>query len=617
MQHGIRIEAAILVAIVLAAVIPFSDRAVFSDEHIYLRIAQSALTKPLYPQDTPAKFFGNVRANYMGHTHPPAVEYYIAAIYAALGKFSEIPFRLLFAVFPIMAVLAFYSLARRFVSEPFFVSALFAVSPAFFVFAPTLMMDVPMIGLLLAGLALYFRGKLVPAGVCFTLSLGTGYAVIVPLFCLGLIMLASKRPWKEIACVVAAPVALALWLVAMTIHFGASPLGQMVGYMAVRSFGSKTVTTVLQERVVSIVMNLLATLSFLGGVLIFPGMIRLRNTRSILHATLLALVLSLIVPMPSLLYRAWFIVLATCGIMLLTAFAGAAIQIVRSGGNGGEPILILWAPVVLVFYVVAGEIMAARYLLLAMPAIFLVVFRESRRSDLIATIVPTAVLSLILAYADMSFVNSYRTWVQESVPKLQEQGFRVYGEAEAGLRFYLEKSGADVLITDDRRPVGSDIIIGQEMYAYALGNDIPVVLTELKRFPLEGRFPIRTYSKSSHAGFWDNSMGLVPYVFSSEPYDTIIASQVNPLVKRFPQDSTDPEKAPVYGSPNSPLFRLSENERVFPMQIPRNIQIQYDVVGGTGAAEQTPEGLKLIKKSGATIDWRGLRFMPQQWMDSQ
>src|SRR5436190_1561382 len=195
----------------MASVALFSDRAIFADEHIYLKLAESALKNPLFPADTPLLFFGILRPNHIGHTHPPAAEYYIAAIYAVLGHFSEIPFRLLFAVFPVMAVLSFYFLARRFTSEPFFVAALFAVSPAFFVLAPTLMMDIPVIALLLAGLVFYFRGQLIAAAAFFVLSAGAGYAALVPLFCLGLLMLASRRPLKEIACVAAAPIALMLW----------------------------------------------------------------------------------------------------------------------------------------------------------------------------------------------------------------------------------------------------------------------------------------------------------------------------------------------------------------------------------------------------------------------
>lgn len=214
------IEIALLTLLVLATVGLFSNRAVFSDENIYLKIARSALTNPLFPSDAPLLFFGIERPNYAGHTHPPVGEYYLAGIYMVLGRFSEIPFRLLFSPFPIMAVLAFYSLARRFTNEPFFVAALFAVCPAFFVMAPTLMMDVPVVALLLAGLALYFNGWLIGAAVSFTLAVGTGYTALVPLACLGLIMVLSGRPLKELLCIAAAPAALGVWLAAMTVHFG-------------------------------------------------------------------------------------------------------------------------------------------------------------------------------------------------------------------------------------------------------------------------------------------------------------------------------------------------------------------------------------------------------------
>jgi hypothetical protein len=170
------------------------------------------------------------------------------------------------------------------------------------------------------------------------------------------------------------------------------------------------------------------------------------------------------------------------------------------------------------------------------------------------------------------------------------------------------------LTVDDRRPTGADIIIRQEMFNYNLGADIEVMLTDLKSFPLQGVFPIRTMGPNSHAGFWDSHFGLVPFVLSSEPYDVVRATQINPLVQRFPQFSEDPEQAPVF-SDAGPLFKLSQKERLIPMRIPDNIQIQYDLAGGEGAVEQAPGGLKLIKKSGTTIAWRRLRFTPLQWMD--
>lgn len=377
---------------------------------------------------------------------------------------------------------------------------------------------------------------------------------------------------------------------------------------------------ILGLKLTTIGLNIVATLSFLGGVLVFPGTIRLKQRRSWMGAAGLAVILSFLAPssmMPSLLYRLWFVVLAMFGIMILAAYAGSAIQIIRSGiNNGGEPVLILWVPAVLLFIILVAEVITARYLLLAVPAIYLIVFRESSRSDLIATIVPTAMLSLILAYADTAFVNSYRNWVENNVAKLQEQRFHVYSAAESGLRFDLERAGADALLKDDRRPVGADIVVRQEMFGYSLGEDIEVVLTELKAFPLEGSFPVRTFGPKSHAGFWGSVFGLAPYVLSWEPYDVIHATQVNPLVVGFPQASTDPEKNVVF-SPDGPTFKQSEKERFFPMRFPSNIQIQYDLVGGEGAVEQTGDGLRLIRGSGATIEWRRLRFTPIQWTRDQ
>src|ERR1700741_742813 len=98
----------LLTGVVLVAVIPFSSRAVFMDEHIFLKVARSAQTNLIFPQGTPSFFFGIPMANFAAHTHPPVGEYYLALIYRLLGRFDEISFRLLFSIFAIVAVLAFY-----------------------------------------------------------------------------------------------------------------------------------------------------------------------------------------------------------------------------------------------------------------------------------------------------------------------------------------------------------------------------------------------------------------------------------------------------------------------------------------------------------------------------
>src|SRR5262245_1458430 len=148
---------AALALIVFAGIIPFASRAVFIDEHIFLRIAENARHNPAFPQEVSSVFFGMPVANFAAQTHPPVGEYYLALLHLALGRFSEVHFRLLFSFFPIVTVLAFYSLARRFTEQPFLVALLFAWTPAFFVMSPTLMMDIPMLAFLLLGLVFYFK----------------------------------------------------------------------------------------------------------------------------------------------------------------------------------------------------------------------------------------------------------------------------------------------------------------------------------------------------------------------------------------------------------------------------------------------------------------------------
>ena len=94
----------LLALVVLAGIVPFSSRAVYMDEHIFLLMARSAHTNFLFPQDTPALFFGQTRPSFVGHTHPPVGEYYLALLYSIFGEFREVPFRLLFSVFAIVAV---------------------------------------------------------------------------------------------------------------------------------------------------------------------------------------------------------------------------------------------------------------------------------------------------------------------------------------------------------------------------------------------------------------------------------------------------------------------------------------------------------------------------------
>jgi hypothetical protein len=510
---------ALLAALALCSVIPFASRAVFLDEHIFLRLARSAQTQWLFPQDTPGVFFGAVIEDFASHTHPPVGEYYLALIFTALGRFSEIPFRLAFSIFPLIAVFAFYSLARRFTAAPLPVAALFALSPAFFLYAPTLMMDVPMLAFLLAGFAFYFHhvdGRpwaLPAASLGWILAVGTGYTAMIPIACLFVCAWIARRPARELLALAAAPGALLLWLAAMTIHFERFPLIDTARYFI--SQGSRP-------------GNLAAVFTFLGGAAVFPlSPLRVAVKRFYpVQIFFACAALSLLWPRVG--KPLWLAMLFAAGVAILTLFLISARRLLSSGQNKGEAFLLLWAPATLMFFVVAGDMINGRYILLAAPALFLVVFREASWRTLLRILAPTAALSLTLAYADAAWANVYRDFDATVVAPLQTEGWRIYSGAESGLRFYLEERGVETLPSGKSGVEPESLIVRHTgfPFRYGLAQDLERRLAPGQRYSFPNAFPIRTFNAASGAGFHDSRVGLSPFAFSARPFDGIDIQKV-------------------------------------------------------------------------------------------
>jgi len=594
-----------LACIVLAGIVPFSSRAVFIDEHIYLRIAETAQHNWLFPQDAPSVFFGLPTANDVAITHPPVTQYYLALEYLILGRFSEVPFRVLFAVFSVAAVLAFYSLSVRFTKQPFLVTALFALSPAFFVISPTLMMDIPMIAWLLAGIVFYFahldgrKYALAAAAVCWILSGGTGYTALVPLGCLFLQMVLSRRPAKELVAVAATPMVLVVWQLMMAAHYGSLPLAHTAGFFLQRGH---------------MLHNTAATLSFVGAVTLFPWSVLAVSERpptaTFAFTTAVAIAFAIFAA-SSFWMRAWYVVLAVSGLMIMAAFMRTAKEIIWSGSNSGQAFLVFWVPATLLFFIAVSDMINARYVLLAIPALYLVVLGHSTARQLMFVLVPTAALSVALAYADFIFVNSYRDWVQKTIIPLQRQGFRVWGAAESGLRFYLERQGIPTLTSVDLRPGGTDLVVRHDLFRYGLSEDVEVMLTVLKRFALNSDFPVQTFNPGSGAGFHDSRIGITPFSISRMALDHVEVSQISPFVTSLPQKGVPVEEVPAW-SPDGVILKQNVEQREFKLKIPSGCKLEYELVG-TGKANIDKDGIILRRAGPGTIVWKKLRIMPLQF----
>jgi 4-amino-4-deoxy-L-arabinose transferase-like glycosyltransferase len=596
----------LLALFVVADVAMFASRAVYMDEPLFIALSRLPRDYGVFFRDTEWVFFGIRYPMFGGGSHPPAVTYYLATLYSLFGEFRNVPFRLLYSVFGVFAAFGFYGLARRLCSSPLAVTLLFLASPAFFVMAQTLMMDVPMLGLLLLGLHFYFDRESpyrpLLAALCFSLSVLSGYTALVPLACLFLSVVATRQPLSRLAPILAAPCALGLWLVAMMLYYDKNPVAPVIDYFKV---------------VDAIAHNMIAMPSFLGGVTLFPWLFLLMRSevqrerfRIVAASVASAILLSYFVEWKSIRYGLTFIVFASSGIGLAWIFARDAGRTLRQKWGTLELFLALWFPITTLFFVVIAQFIAARYVLLTMPALYLMLFRQSTVKTIITAVVPTLLLTLSVAIADYRFVNSYPAWVSAQVDPLQKQGFRVFSAAESGLRFYLEQRGITTLAASDLDVVGGDLIVRHSMlFKYGLSEHIETMLTVLQRDFLTDRYPIRTFSQDAGAGFHGSSFGVLPFALSRAPYDRVEIGEVNALVEKLPQVAEAGKTVPVW-SPEGPALIQRVPELSYPIRLPPNAVVKYEL-DGIGSMELRGNVVKLRNGGAEPIVWRNFRVVPR------
>ena len=599
----------LLAAIVLAGTLPFLSRGVYTDEPQYLLVARSAVHNGWkFPQDTSWVFFGKTYANMGTQTHLPLIEYYMAILIKAVGRFDPRTFRLFFLPFPILAVISFFRIARKFTTQPILVSCLFAVSPAFLVLSPALMMDIPLLAFLLTGIAIHLDAletgkRLWLSSLCFILAVGTAYTALIPLGCLFLWTVANRRPLREWIAIAAAPAAMWIWLGIMAMHFGATPAKDLIRYYTSHSQFSA---------------NLLPMLSFIGGVAVFPWLFLIvtepvrARLRLAIWSVAVSFALTFFHAWTSIPYRLWFVILSSSGIGLLALFARKSAKGLRGGKAAGYGFLVLWLPSVLLFLLLFADMISARYLLLGLPPLLLIVFDDIHTRPGIVAISVTALLSISLAVADYRLVNVYPQWVMRQVVPLQNQGFKIWNASEAGLRFYLEERGIQTLGQEDIRPRGGDLIVRQTSFAYALSDKLEPVLINILREDLPDRYPIRTFSHDASAGFHDSHSGVVPYTISTAPLDHITVFEVSPFVTTLPQQVPgDFSSVPVW-YPGGVLLKQTQPEMKFPLTVPRDTTIRYDLEG-RGSAIVSANSIVLMKEGPNPIAWKNFRIVPTTW----
>ena len=382
---------------------------------------------------------------------------------------------------------------------------LFAVTPAFFVYAPTLDDGHPDARVSACRLRLYFehvqdgRRALWPGVACFVLAAGTGYTALVPLGCFFIGLLLARRPLKELVerCGGAGR--------ARAVAGGNDdPLRRVSAYPRPSQFFASQG---------SVRMNALATLTFLGGVTVFPWMAVGKRVSPVVMFLALA---AMYAPWPARVYPIWIAVLASAG----RRDAGP----VRAFRNEDsfcpakttvKHFCCCGLPATLLFFIVVGDMINARYILLAVPALYLVIFRETSERRLISMIVPTAFL--VGAFWLMPISRSSMPIAIGSSKPSFHCSSRVFASGAArspDCGFIWSRKASRALTTKDTKPAPADLVVRHAgfPFRYALSDRIEPLLIVLKnihprksisRFGPSMPFPARACTTAA--------LGLAPF----------------------------------------------------------------------------------------------------------
>jgi 4-amino-4-deoxy-L-arabinose transferase-like glycosyltransferase len=495
----------ILFAAVLLLRLPFLNEAVQGDDPMFLASASHALIDPLHPNHTHYIFTSvGEDVDFRGNPHPPMNAWMLAALLAIFGDVQEIPFHAAYIGLSLLAVLAMYSLARRFSPQPLLASLLFLAVPAFVVNGGSFEADVPHLAFFIAGMAAFIRGVdrrsvqwLALSALAISLAALTVIQAQLAMPILLLYAWLHGRDWKPAWVTPFAAIAtLVAWEIFERLTTGVFPFMVTAGYVREQSWDR-----------LALKLRSAVELSIHFWFMIFPLLLAAG------------------------LYAAW------------------------RQRNRDTAFLAGWIAIYLAGCFVLFFSGSARYLLpLAAPLAILASF--ARRSWVVAGFAIQMTLSLGLATANYQQWDAYRDFSKSLMS--QAGGHRVWVNSEWGLRHYLEDAGARVPLGPQRIPPG-DIVVWSELAAPVAVSHPGAIAASVMQQDVRPSMPFRLIALESESGYSDGNRGYFPYGIGTGLVDRIHADtykEVKPTLTDLPMNAPEAETQIVSG-----LFGLEEGKQ--------------------------------------------------------
>lgn len=526
-RHVARRDLAIIILFVMALALPFLDMPVHMDDGTHLDFAAGQVDEPLKQHIDDYYYFGR-HFDKFRDTHPRGHSLYLSLLVRAAGGESEPPLHAGFLIFPLMAGISMYFLARRFRAPPLLSALMLTVSPAYLVFSHSLMTDPPAMALWLLSVTAYVYGVdrrnrklLTLATVALTIGIFFSYQVlsVIPLLAAYAVMkrrlsIASAVPFVVPALVFAGSV------VETRIDYAAWP---MFSYR--RGLDRSLGALVARTRGVALV---------LGGVVTLPPIVWLaclRKRRDFIgFGALMALVTSFTLGLyltgnltanQALVGTIFSVTSGT----IVWLFVKGAWREARSGHAlaSDSAFLTLWFSGVLFYNLFFLPYPSARYLLPLLPPAILMIARGLNDIGVgvrrgwfgAAVIAVTLLLSIPIAIADYDYAGTNRLIASEVRERYADEGVTVWFVGDLGFRHYMEREGFQMLPADDGSPRQGDIIVESNLAGpWPIDLDIRQRISYLDTITYYGRLPVSTKNYSDQAAFYGNLGVMLPYVFS-------------------------------------------------------------------------------------------------------
>jgi hypothetical protein len=527
----------LLVAITVASLVPFLTKPFHIDDPPFLWTALQISKHPLDPYGFSVNWGVTSQPMWKGMQNPPLCSYYIAAV-ASLVGWSEVALHLAFLIWPIMAVLGTFALARRFCREPFTVALLTLFTPVFLVSATNVMCDVMLVALWVWSIECWLTGLdrrswplLTLSAILVAAAALTKYFGISAVLLLALYTIVRDRRLAGFTGLLVIPAAALIgFQLATKSQYGVGLFGDAV-----------SISPPIGKIGPGWFAQFLTGLAFTGGCLISAPFFLPRQPRkfwliAIISIVVFFLLFCFFVPLfpfyalGSNTSAVWIEggIFATIGAGILAL--GLA-DLVRHR-DADSLFLLLWIVGTFTFASFCNWSISGRAILPMAPAVAILVMRwrdavNSKPDHVMLSVVRiliVATLSLVIAGADYRQAKTGQEASREFQTRFQRENMTVWFESHWGFQYYMEQWGAKALDAFNSETFSGDVLVfplnNSSVFPVPMENISPPETIKVSTLPL-----VSTHGRGTGAAFYSSSRGPLPWAIDHVAPETYFVTR--------------------------------------------------------------------------------------------